>query len=629
MSKSAIDEIQKTLTSGSNKVAEIVYDSSSDIIGDESKSYKDWNEYEKAVENGIEIAPPMVKRDNRNQKYEFNVDQALDCIDLTFGGYKPSRDSVEFFNIIRLVYGQDPEVDNSLMHYFLVDLIFGNIKREQYPYSKDIQDKIRINDKKIAIIASRFSAKSTIVTAFIPIYVAVTGKLPGFGSVMFWVGFGDSQQSGAKVQANTIRDICDDSEFCKEYFEKMRFTDEECEFTRKGSGTIKSRSFMFKVKGAAGGSVRGIRYKTERPQIFSFDDAIKNEADASSPVIMAKLKSMIYSDAENALGRKGKIIIINTPFNKKDPVYQALESGVWTPVCIPICEKISMDLKREDYRGSWEEMKSYDEVMEKYEDAYYGDTLREFNQELMLRIASEEDKLIKEGQIQWFSRKSMEKQLSNYNLYITTDYTASNSLKGDFSGTFLWAVSSGGDWFLIDMSLKRMGIEEQYRPVFDMVQKWGSLSGRLVTVGVEINGQQQINIYTLRTLMREKNIFFSFAKQIGKPYGSEGISRSGGTKHDHFMRTHPMFQSHKVFFAEELKDTIDMKELKNELDYITYSVISSKHDDGLDCVSMISMMDVTLPMKVEYSPGRSNMQSDPLWGDDFEESEPDAYESYS
>ena len=338
----------------------------SDISGDESTPYESWAAYEEAVKEGRETAPPTVKeRKNIGRQYEFDVDKALDTIDLKFDNYTPSRDAIEFFNIVRLVLGEDPEVSNSKMHYFLVDLVFGNIKREQFPYSPEINNRIRLNSKKIAIIASRFSAKSTLITAFMPIYIAITGKLPGFGPVMFWVGFGDSQQAGAKVQANTIRDMCIDSAFCKDYFEKMRFTDEECEFLRKGEGPSKKRAFMFKVKGAAGGSVRGIRYKTERPQIFSFDDAIKNEADASSPVIMAKLRSMIYSDAENALGRKGKVIIVNTPFNKIDPVYQALESGVWTPVCIPICEKISLDLKKEEYVGSWEEMKSYEEVMEK------------------------------------------------------------------------------------------------------------------------------------------------------------------------------------------------------------------------------------------------------------------------
>ena len=567
-----------------------------DITGDDSVPYKNWKEYEKAVEKEEEPAPIAVKV-RPNEQYSFNVDEALDSIDLTFGGYTPSEDALHFFNIVRLVLGEDPEVDNGLMHYFLVDLVFGNIKRENYPYSKEIQNRIRINERKIAIIASRFSAKSTIITAFMPIYVAVTGKLPGFGDVMFWVSFGDSQQAGAKVQANTVRDICDDSKFCKEYFERMRFTDEECEFIRKGDGPVKKRAFMFKVKGAAGGSVRGIRYKTERPQIFTFDDIIKNEADANSPIIMAKLRSMIYSDAENATGKKGKIIIVNTPFNKKDPVYAALESGVWTPVCIPICEKISLDLPKSEYRGSWEAMKSYEDVMERYEDAYYGETLREFNQELMLRISSEEDKLIKEDQIQWYSRKALAKNLGAYNLYATTDYTASNNLKGDFSCTMLWALSSNGDWFLVDLAVKKMSISEQYEPLFRMNKEWVAKYGKHLRAGVEIDGQQQLNLHTLKKQMIEYNSHFSFAEQLGSPYGKEGISRrqATGAKHEQFMRVHPLFQQHKIYFPEELRHTKDMEEVMNELNYITYEGIGSKHDDALDCISMLAAMKVMVP----------------------------------
>lgn len=571
-------------------------DTSKDIAGDDSVPYANWKEYEKAVEEGKEVAPDVVK-ERPNEKYAFNVDEALDCIDLTFNGYTPSKDALNFFNVIRLVLGEDPEVDNGLMHYFLVDLVFGNVGRENFPYSKEINGRIRLNPRKIAIIASRFSAKSTIITAFMPIYIAVTGKMPNFGDVMFWVSFGDSQQAGAKVQANTIRDICEDSKFCKEYFEKMRFTDEECEFLRKGDGPTKKRSFMFKVKGAAGGSVRGIRYKTERPQIFSFDDIIKNEADANSPIIMGKLRSMIYSDAENATGKKGKIIIVNTPFNKKDPVYAALESGVWTPVCIPICEKISLDMKKDEYRGSWESMKSFEDIMEKYEDAYYGDTLREFNQELMLRISSEEDKLVKEDQIQWYSREVLKNNLGSYNIYATTDYTASNNLKGDFSCTMIWAVNSRNDWFLLDLSVKKATIAEQYEPLFRFVREWGSRYGRHVTVGVEIDGQQQLNLHALKKMMLEYNVYFGFARQIGSPFGKEGISRrqATGVKHEQFMRVHPLFQQHKIYFPEELKESADMKEVLNELAYITYEGIGSKHDDALDCISMIASMDVIAP----------------------------------
>src|SRR5574344_213147 len=139
---------------------------SPDISGDDSVAYENWKEYEKAVEAGVEEVPEVPTRVRPNEKYAFNVDEALDCIDLTFNGYTPSKDALHFFNVIRLVLGEDPEVDNGLMHYFLVDLVFGNVKRENFPYSQEINSRIRLNDRKIAIIASRFSAKSTIITAF-------------------------------------------------------------------------------------------------------------------------------------------------------------------------------------------------------------------------------------------------------------------------------------------------------------------------------------------------------------------------------------------------------------------------------------------------------------------------------
>ena len=950
-----------------------------DITGDESVPYKDWKEYEIAVEEGREKAPAELRVLNRVE-YEFNVDKALDCIDLTFNGYIPSRDAIDFFNVIRLVLGEDPEVDNSLMHYFLVDLVFGNIERQQYPYSKEIQDKIRINERKIAIIASRFSAKaltldskvytpsghttikdvnvgdevldrdgkrcrvlakspifnkdvykitladgreiktsgdhdnivlkrnrklvkgvsrcknsrpagmkevvmttealfnegvttnktplkegfadsemkyyipiagqldqefdyeqsdygfdayttgvilgdgsveeasgytrivahkddistynrhipyefgtmtkkmidgvetdnymfgllqqgkrikkwigtarsydkrvpkllmvgsyfqrmevlkglmdadgtvykngycsftsvskglaedvqdlvrslggiafvtesktdspfgkvwhtririnkpifklqrkldrqhikttdlrvgikkiekiateptqciavdsdtksfltdgytvthnSTVLTAYLPIYLAIKGDMPNFGHVMFAVGFGDSQQAGAKVQANTIRDICEDSAFCKDYFEKMRFTDEECEFIRKGTGKLKKRAFMYKVKGAAGGSVRGIRYKTERPQLFFFDDIIKNEADANSPIIMAKLRSMIYADAENALGRRGKVIIVNTPFNKKDPVYSALESGIWTPVCLPICEKIDLELTKEQYRGSWEAMHPYEKTMERFQDAYYGGTIREFNQELMLRISSEDEKMIKKDMIQWYSRRQIMKNLDNFTIMVTTDFTASSSAKGDYSGIAVWAIGADNDKFLLDLSLKKLTIQEQYNALFSMISKW-SRNGRVVEVGVEIDGQQQLNIHALRSMMLEKNIWFRFAKQKGATSGSaEGIrSRAaGGNKHERFKYMMPSFEMRKMWFPEEMKETADMKEMMEELDYVTHTVIGSKHDDGLDLISQIGMIEYIKPTET-VTIGEDDSLTDAdkgIWGD--------------
>lgn len=613
---------------------------SPEIEGDNSIAYENWKAYEKAVEEGIEEAPKEIVP-KKHERYEFNVDKALDCIDLTFNGYTPSRDAIEFFNIMRLVYGEDFETDNALMHYFLVDLVYGNIKRENFPYSQEINEKIRLNSKKIAIIASRFSAKSTIITAFMPIITAITGKMPNFGDVMFWVSFGDSQQAGAKVQANTIRDICEDSLFCKDYFEKMRFTDEECEFIRKDDPKnplpIKKRCFMFKVKGAAGGSVRGIRYKTERAQIITFDDIIKSEADAGSPIIMKKLVSMIYSDAENALGKKGKIIIVNTPFNKKDPVYTALENGVWTPVCLPVCEKIYLDMPKSEYRGSWEAMKPYEEIMEKYEDAYYGDTLREFNQELMLRISSEEDKLIPDKLLegQWYKRTDILKNLYAYNLYMTTDFTTTGNKGSDLSGIAVWAVNHNQDWFMLDLCLRKQEVEQQYNEVFRFIDTY-TPENKTFEVGVEVDGNQRSHIHALKDRMRQRLNYFTIARQRGSQPGAQGIlSRlEGGNKHWRMRMMLPMFQNRKIFFPEELRHSPDMVELMDEIRYTSYTRFSSKHDDGMDLLSMINALEVVYPAKnMSYIPTKikdGKVAADDIYGmiNRHSDEEYSAYDSY-
>jgi len=579
-------------------VSEIIHEPSPDIIDDGSSSYPDWKEYEKAVKAGEEEEVPEVKKPQKaGRDYTFNVDHALDTIDLSFPNYTPSKDAVEYFIYMKLILGHDPDVSNSKAQFFMIDVIFGNVTQDMYPYAPEVNEKIRLNPKKVAIIATRFFAKSSLVTAFLPIYTAIKGEFPNFGKVLFWVSFGDAQQAGAKVQANTIRDICEDSAFCNEYFEKMRFTDEECEFLRKGEGSEKSRSFMFKVKGAAGGSVRGIRYKAERPQIISWDDAIKNEAEANSPVVMKKLRSMMYADAENALGRKGKIIIVNTPFTKSDPVYEALESGVWTPLAIPLCEKMEIGMTKEQYRGSWEDMKPFEEIYEKYEDNYYNGTLREFNQELMLRIASEEDKLVKDELIEWYSRDSLGRYLDGFNLYLTSDLTASNTTGGDYSVVMMWAVSSSGDWFMIDLSCKQQTIDEQEQTMLSMIQRWTAKTGKNITVGIEIDGQQQLNVHTFKKHQIEHKIWFTFAAQIGASPGQVGISRrrAGGDKHEQFMRVHTLFLNHKIHFPEEFKDTPDMKEVLEELKYITYTGIGSAHDDALDGISMLGIMSVLYP----------------------------------
>lgn len=548
------------------------------------------------------------------------VDELLDTIDLRFPNYSPSEDALHFWNTIQLIKG--PEFFSAgipLLHYYFIDLAFNRVSRDAFPYSEEVNSRISIKKNKLAILCSRGLSKSTTFSSFLIIYMAMFGVLPGLNrpgvgnKVRFVMGVGDSQEGGAKVMCNTLRDMIEESELLQTYFEKIRTTDAEIELVRKGNGPESERSFMFRTKGAQSG-IRGQRYKGERIDVIIGDDLVKTEADSRSDTIMKNIRSTIYSDATHALRAQGGMeILIGTPFNKRDVVYSAVEGG-WTPLVVPICEEIKEDMTEEEFVGAWPEMHSYERVMSRYKDMNDADEGRAFHQELMLRISSQEDKLIKDDQIQWYSRKTIEKNLGGYNIYATTDFTASNDLKGDFSVVMCWAVNSNGDWFMLDAVVRKMTIDEQYRPLFDMNRRWAAKYGRNLVVGVEIDGQQQLNLHSLKQQMLKNNSFFSFAKQIGSPHGKEGISRrqATGAKHEQFMRVHPLFQQHKIYFPEELKETPDMKEVLNELNYVTYEGFGSKHDDALDGISMIASMDVMLPSE-DYSP----VEGDPLMGNTY------------
>ena len=910
-----------------------------------------------------------------NEVHRFDVDAALDCVDLRFTGYIPSNDSLEFFNLIRIFTGQDFEIDTPIWHYFLADLLLGNIKREQFPYSEEISRSITVDPSAIAILASRGAAKSTVTTLFYPIYASIKGSTPVTGPLSHILILSDSQQGGSVSQARIMASAFEKSVFAQQWFESMRFTDTEIELVRRNQSDkevpVEKRHMLIKFKGASalpldtplftdtgmirmgdvqvGDTVFGANgklctvteksevfhqdiyrihlkdgrhldvssehinsvlvkrnslkngsrfeerdivttellkeemwkynrrdgYKTPRlwvkniepmeytekefpidpytlglllgdghyhvsdysckltglnsdldeyeanipykfgyrdtsdghihtvtvlgagkaynvlglskekaatkfiPEIYFYgsieqrlsllqglidtdgtiregnkgaaitstskqliddvrrlvlslggnctydkhpnaagtriirgrvcnvqmsyrlfirlnmqiaklsrkveklsakqrdvkvaivkiekidmvpsqciavdneehqyiagdyvrthntggirsgsrnpvtgdryaliiaDDIIKNEDDSYSEALMEKVKTALESDAENAMrSRNTQMVIINTPFHKNDPLYKIVEGGAYTPLVMPICKEIYLDLKKSEFIGLWEESHSYESVMKRYRKAVANNNTRAFNQELMLRVSNEEDRMITDDMLQWYDRKLIMNMLDGYNLYITTDFTTTSAAKSDFSGIAVWALNSENDWFLLDLHLKRCELQEQYDALFRMISVW-SRGGRAIDVGVEIDGQQKAHIFSLKQMMQKKNLYFSFARQKGAPVSREGIlSKVGGnSKLERFRYTLPMFQNHKVYFPEQLKDTPDMKEMMKHLKGATH-VGFTTHDDGADLVSQLGLIDVITPSSSEAlaEDAGSWYAEDDVWG---------------
>ena len=532
---------------------------------------------------------------------KYSVNDLLDAVDYDFPGYIPSTDAFDFINFMRLVLGEEPENSNPMAHYFLLDVIFQNVDPwKYYGYQSDIARK-----NYIAVMCHREFSKSVLLGSMLVLYMAYKGELPGFGKVNFGGYIGNSVRGGVRQNMQTIAGVYKDSDYLQDKFEETHFTDSAVKFVRhaqknakgvitKSEAKIGPRTFVMEGYGAMAGP-RGSRDGLVRPQFFIIDDVIKNAADARSDVILGNVRSMIEEDIGYALhGARSFCIYIGTPFNLRDPLMNALIDGTWTPVVFPIAETISLDISKKAFKGSWEDRHSYEKVMIKYRTASYKGTLPAFMQEQMLRVASEEDRMIKDHMMNWFSRSEVIKNGHLYNWYITTDFTTTGSKSSDFSAMAVWAINNNGDFMLIDLVVKRLELGEQYSTLMDLVAKYKKMRG-YIEVGIETSGQQKAHIYALKLLMSKHNEYFTVAVQKGKT--QEGIMRTKeqGNKFEYFMLMVPEFQNGKIWFAEELRDTPDMQELLTELVYLTHRGIGSKADDALDVVSQLSQMNIRIP----------------------------------
>jgi phage terminase large subunit-like protein len=207
----------------------------------------------------------------------------------------------------------------------------------------------------------------------------------------------------------------------------------------------------------------------------------------------------------------------------------------------------------------------------------------------MLRITSDEDRLVQDNDLVWYSRDKVIRNKSRYNFYITTDFGTSNSDAADYSVICVWAYSNNGDWLLVDGVCKRQLMDQNLKDLFRLASVY-----RPLEVGIEINGQQQGFIQWIKGEMMEKNIFFNLA---GKGQ-VEGIRRTA-RKIENFKLVVPLIKAKKLWLPLEMKEHELIVELLEELKFATKIEFKSKNDDVADNVSMLLELDAFKPSAAE------------------------------
>ena len=505
--------------------------------------------------------------------------------------YVPSEFALEFVTFIKLVNGEQGEEHKTpLVHYYMLDTLTEGGTR-------------------IINLCHRGIAKTTLMGEYLILYLATYGELPGFGRVDLALYVSDSIDNGVKNMRKNLEFRWENSDFLRQYVPAIRFTDIRWEFEN-----VDGKKFIVKGYGAKTG-VRGAKEMGKRPQIAFLDDLISDE-DARSDTVIKAVEDTVYKAVNYALHpTKNMIVWSGTPFNARDPLYKAVESGAWAVNVFPVCEQFPCEEK--DFRGSWPDRFTYAYVKDQYDKAVKLGKVDTFNQELMLRIMSDEDRMIQDSDIGWYKLDAVLRNKSRFNFYITTDFATGVKQANDFSVISVWAYNNVGDWLWVDGICKRQLMDKTVNDLFRLSQMY-----RPQQVGIEVTGQQGGFVSWIQSQMLERNIYFPLASENNDM--NPGI-RPNTNKLVRFNTMVPLFKARKIFFPIERKNEAPMQEAINELSLVSASGFKSKHDDFCDTISMLSSL---TPWKPSEEAPLAQEEGGGMWELDVHESDGSRMASY-
>ncbi len=517
---------------------------------------------------------------------KLKLDEWLDSVDysaLNSTSYVPTTFALTFMNWIKMVNGQEGESHKTPpVHLKMLDKIV------------EINPITRAVNNYIANLCFRGAAKTTLFMEYFVLFCAHFGYIPNFGKVEGMIYVSDSMDNGVKSARKNIEFRYNNSEFLQFWIPKATFTDNYLEFTNREGHRLGCKMFGAKT------GLRGTKIFGKRPTIAILDDLVSDD-DSKSKAAMIAIKDTVYKGVNHALDpTRRKVVFNGTPFNTEDILIEAVESGAWDVNVWPVCERFPCT--EEEFVGAWDDRFSFAYVQAQYDMAVKTGKLAAFFQELMLRITSEEERLVQDGEIGWYKRADLLKNQENFNFYITTDFATSAKQTADFSVISTWAYGSNMDWFWVDGICEKQTMDLTVDRLFEQVSRY-----KPQQVGVEVTGQQGAFISWLQREMMARNIWFNFASdQAG---GQPGV-RPQQDKLSRFNLVVPLFKMRKIWFPEEMKGSKIVGQFMEQIRMATQSGLKGKDD----CLDTISMLQCLKPWKPSETPPLTAQESS-VWED--------------
>ena len=473
--------------------------------------------------------------------------------------YTPHVESIKFLEFIKQFANESNK--SALIHYIIADSIF--------------------SDKPLNVIQCSRGIGKTTMSEYAVIYGMLFGRFPGIKNELNYCLFlGDSEDNGVKQFIENVYLKITGNEQLNALINVDKKVKNELIVS------VGSRKFWLVGRGAKQ-SPRGTRrgkLGEIRPQLLIADD-VTNEDDAKSELEREEIKTRFNRAFLPALEPgSNKVILIGTPQHEDDIILTKMRNKEWNRVKLPICSTWRADLGEEEFFGAWEDRFPYGEVMNLYKQYKEDGDESGFMQEYMLELMDEADRMFPDENIVYYKFDDVKNKLDNMNIYISADFTATDSKNADYGVMLVLGVTNNNDWLILDGVFGRFKPNESIDHLFRLVSIYKPLG-----VGFERIAFQNWAEKWIRQEMIRRNNYFNII-ELPDNQRKKKILRISSLE--------PRFNMQKVIFPEDhRKDLIG--ELVHEMKLTTRKECKARHDDAIDCLANFTQMNMVAPGKQE------------------------------
>jgi len=478
-----------------------------------------------------------------------------------------------------------PKNKDTIKHFLWFDTYF---EEENKPAQAHFMlvDHVLSKHRKKVLECHRGLGKSTKIIHLILEWLQL-GKKPNFGDFEYILIIQDVV-SMVQATIETIASMIESSKLSEVLeIRKKRLDDDPTLYIYN-----KEVNKMFYIKGRGSGqSMRGTKIMNKRPNIVILDD-IENETKQQTKEARNKLKNWFYDVVTPAINpNRFEFIFIGTPIHEDSLLLELVNSDQWVTLQLPVAEEFPPD----DWNNlvtSWEDRFTKEYVRSVYEDLKDKGRERSFYQEYMLEVTPKDDLLFNLDNINYYNIDDIKDKLRKMNYYISVDLAVSEKSYADYTAISVVGIDSNRNWYLVDGFFGRIKPDKTIDKIFEFVDRWNPSAVVLEKVAFQLS---------------MKTFIYNEMNRRGKYFNLQMVSRTKA-KLSVIKALQPIVELGKLWLPKtHIKDFVN--ELKHEMELITNESILAKHDDLVDSISQLTLIDISYNEPIDYDSDLSFYQN--------------------